>query len=570
MAGHTLWLWLLAGAAAEAGAEEALRPQLQASGEDNPADDVLTPGDWQRDDWTLVRPKVALLEIGGYLRLHAETLRRMGLGRGQGTEVDPDGRPRQRYPGFGGSPDFSSTRMRLRLEPRINIGERARIESTWDLLDNLVLGSTPDSYYLRPDGRQQADVLSLSQVPPRRGVDSFSDAIVVKRLWGRLTAFNEQVELKVGRMPDHFGLGVVFNDGNGLEANWGTVVDRLALSFRAFEHVITPMVDWVGRGPLWLPFGAGDPMPLNATGRDDTMQYALRIQRRDHPDDVQDALAHGRTAVSYGTHHAFRLQPASYITADLSPAAGNPPAPPVPTVDAVRQRRDAFLYLGDLWGSWQRGTWSLAAELALQAGHFTDALTGDNITESRTRVLKAGGAAEGRWRRRLDGQGLQLGLMTGAASGDAHRGMGALDAADTQRGGDDRSLTNFAFHPDYHVDQLMFRRLIGQVTDAWYLRPEVGYRFDRQWLGRVSAVYAQLLRPSSQAAGDGEVGPRPLGVEVDAELRLGPERPGPDGAVMASVVGGVLFPLGALDPTTLDRQGSRFAWTAQARMWLTF
>ena len=37
----------------------------------------------------------------------------------------------------------------------------------------------------------------------------------------------------------------------------------------------------------------------------------------------------------------------------------------------------------------------------------------------------------------------------------------------------DRTVDNFRFHPDYRIDQILFREIIGTITDAIYLRPHV-------------------------------------------------------------------------------------------------
>ena len=40
----------------------------------------------------------------------------------------------------------------------------------------------------------------------------------------------------------------------------------------------------------------------------------------------------------------------------------------------------------------------------------------------------------------------------------------------------DHTVDNFRFHPDYHIDQILFREIIGTVTDAIYVRPHVRAR----------------------------------------------------------------------------------------------
>src|ERR1043166_9665017 len=93
------------------------------------------------------RKRWKLLELDGYFRMRTDWLRNFNLGF-------PD-------PGYGGTPfptalgckstitnhpcddSLSSGNLRLRLEPTINLDEGTSVHIQADLLDNLVLGSTP-------------------------------------------------------------------------------------------------------------------------------------------------------------------------------------------------------------------------------------------------------------------------------------------------------------------------------------------------------------------------------------------------------------------------------------------
>ena len=77
----------------------------------------------------------------------------------------------------------------------------------------------------------------------------------------------------------------------------------------------------------------------------------------------------------------------------------------------------------------------------------------------------------------------RVGLDAGVASGDDAPGFGAFPApgAAAPKPGDldgpqadppgDTTVDNFRFHPDYRVDRILFREIIGTVTDAIYVRP---------------------------------------------------------------------------------------------------
>ena len=102
-----------------------------------------------------------------------------------------------------------------------------------DLLDNLVLGSTPQGFYSRL-GFDEG-----TQVPPERGSTSFTDSVVVKRAWGEYTT--PLGELRFGRMPDHWGLGMLYNAGDGYDDDYQSTIDRFLVTtgFRSLDLVLS-------------------------------------------------------------------------------------------------------------------------------------------------------------------------------------------------------------------------------------------------------------------------------------------------------------------------------------------
>lgn len=544
-------------------------------------EDELSLDEWERDDWTVARPRVALFDVSGYLRLRGDMARNLTFGTDAKWE-QIRGIATSRYPAAANErARYNHVSTRLRLEPRLHISDAVQIMSTIDVLDNMVFGSSADTL---PGNlaleRPAPNVLSRGQVPQRRGINAFNDTIVVKRLWTRVGFLHDQLELKVGRMPDHWGLGMWANSGDCLNCDGGTVVDRLSLSFRALGHVMMPHVDWVSRGPLRQVFGLNDMTPIAAAPWADTMAYGLRISKEEHPDDIRDALAHGRTMVTYGLSNALRRQ-AKDIPRSAYTAANDAQIAPI-AADLRPERRDALIYQGDAYAKMYRSKLELGAEVALQAGNFYDTIEdADNPGqgERRTRVLQLGVAAEALYHVRDDRRGTRLGFKLGGASGDPHPGMGARELADSQRGAQsgrfDRSLTAFQFNPDYHLDLLLFRRLLGTVTDAWYARPEIAYRFDDKLSGRLAAIYSQALNGESTPSGSlaGQTGHTPLGIELNGEMAYGVISREERGQLLASLAGGLLFPLNGMlskrnEGSSIER--GRPAWTLQARMFVTF
>src|SRR5262249_11842985 len=115
---------------------------------------------------------------------------------------------------------LSSANMRLRLEPTINLDEGTSVHVQADLLDNILLRSTPSDPVL---GANSVDTSGTAAKPPAgpfnngtqapvaQGVNSDRSAVLIKRAWAEIAVPLGVV--KVGRMPNHWGMGILHNGG---------------------------------------------------------------------------------------------------------------------------------------------------------------------------------------------------------------------------------------------------------------------------------------------------------------------------------------------------------------------
>jgi uncharacterized protein (TIGR04551 family) len=172
-----------------------------------------------------------------------------------------------------------------------------------------------------------------------------------------------------------------------------------------------------------------------------------------------------------------------------------------------------------------------------------------------------------------------------------------MDTADNQRGtvtGDqtkDSSLNNFQFSPNYHVDLLLFRQILGTVSDAWYIRPEASYAFTDAISGSLAGIYSQAFFPQStprcwptttdattnpdQTSGEKSCNSekpaqQPLGIEFDAELTYKSQIDANGGGLLASLRAGILFPLGGFEINDTETGETSLAWTIQSTLAITF
>jgi uncharacterized protein (TIGR04551 family) len=149
-----------------------------------------------------------------------------------------------------------------------------------------------------------------------------------------------------------------------------------------------------------------------------------------------------------------------------------------------------------------------------------------------------------------------IGGEIGAASGDGAPGFGNVTGIVSQPYGSlegqqwggvatgDDSIRNFRFNQAYRVDLILFRQILGQVTDAVYMKPK--FRWDIfPGLGLdVQVVYSRALEASSTPSATGPgTGSANLGLELDGMLNY----TAGDG-FQAWLQYGLLQPFGGLEP----------------------
>ncbi len=142
--------------------------------------------------------------------------------------------------------------------------------------------------------------------------------------------------------------------------------------------------------------------------------------------------------------------------------------------------------------------------------------TDDSTAGTQSREIRQFGAA---LEVEYDRKELTVGLHTGFASGDSAEGFGlhgqpVISDAD---GTANELVSAFKFDRNYDIDLLLFRELIGTVTNAYYIRPYVAYDlFDsvEDALGaRLDIVYGHSLAPKATPGDDPH-----LGLEFDLSL----------------------------------------------------
>lgn len=481
------------------------------------------------------RKKFEVITVDGYLRTRGDYLKNLHLGFSDDATLGGAPFPRSEGCRVSEAPcdeTIRSSNLRLRLEPSIQLSETIAVHTQLDLFDNIVLGSVDGFESPEADG----------------------SSIIMRRAWAEVAT--GLGHLKFGRMPDHFGLGIVSNSGRrldtdyatwetlwqpstlanvggtnnvgyDLDSDYGDTVDRLSFTamipgtpFRALAAI-----NWWSEQKTTNDVGVSAAQPWDIDENDDEKGWTLGVARFDAPADFNDTVARGKLAMNYGLRVDRITQDRDYTNALANPDMDAPPS----TVRGYKA------YRPDAWFKLGTGALLFEAELAANLGSIedlSDAGFGTGID-----IRSWGGVA------RVSAKALEnkfgFGLEVGAASGDESDNtvQGATHIRNVQMlSGTDRTINRFIFDPDYEIDLILFRELIGSVSNALYFRPWMSYELTKSIKFRAQNVTAAALRPVA-TPGNSNM----WGIELDGDLAYS------SNGFQAGIAYGMFLPLGAMN-----------------------
>jgi uncharacterized protein (TIGR04551 family) len=505
-----------------------------------------------------------VIELDGYFRTRADFFHKLHLDQtyflsGTDERTPPFPWPLECQPSESRCPskNLAGGNLRLRLEPTINVTDQVRVVAQVDVLDNLVMGSTPDSLIdiRRPDlrtDRARSDALHNTQVSPDAGHNSLVSSVRAKRAWGEVDT--EFGSLRFGRMPWHFGRGIAFNNGACPDCDEGTTVDRIMALTQVYGHQVALAWDFGAQGyHLGLTdLGRLDrnQPPLDLSQKDDVLQITAAITRIDDERRFQDRAAQGELMFNYGAQLVFRQQDqAIYELREPMQGIGTP-TDTAPTRDdlsrSLTENVNALSFLPSLWMKLAWKALTVEAEVSGVLGRIANAgpLTEEPSPMNKRLALRQLGwvvASELGLYRNAFFVGFETGGATGDQAEDPKTYLNHRWKFVPQPVGD-RAITDFKFSPDYHVDQILFRRIIGSVTNAIYVKPQMTYWLDlaeQRQLG-LSAAFIYSLAPVPVATPGNAL-------SYGVEMNLGLTYRNPADGFFANLTWAVLWPLGALN-----------------------
>jgi len=448
--------------------------------------------------------------LHGFYRMRWNMLDNLDLDRGPTPSTNKTIFPTR----FDDSGALQGGDMRFRMELSMDIARSVKIHARIDALDNIVLGSTPNGF--PRNARVPMSVATTGQRAPVEGVNAFTDSIRVRRVYGEvMLPFGYLAAGRMGALTP-WGLGLLVQPGNALDADNGDNADRIVFAIALLGHLLLATYEFSSSGPvIGVPFNAS----TDQDPRDDVRSFAFALANYDTPETVKRKLRAGMSILNYGLIFSYRDQqldvPGWY--------AGTIEERAIRSGEVVQ--RNAYSMLLDFWFLYRNPWLRIELEAIYAQGNIANGslVPGVNLTEPLTSSQYGGvlqialSPPRSRW-----GVGVEVGL----ASGDDAPGFGVAPPINQIKSvpGDidgpqinypnDNTVNNFRFHPDYRVDLIFWRRIVGQVTDALYFKGAAHFDLTQRLRFWTSVIYSRAMEASTPPGGSAE-----LGVEIDAGLR---------------------------------------------------
>jgi len=375
--------------------------------------------------------------------------------------------------------------LRLHVEPIINVAETMAIHTKLTLLGSRLVGTDAPSGTTSEE--QFIHGTQLAETDP---------SIRVEGLWGVLDT--PIGELRVGRMPFHWGLGILYNDANTVDTfTTGDYLDRVMFIVPVAGIKIISAFDYISEGAL---VRYNDHF-IDASSRDDGWQIALMLTMQEEDRVVfREKLLKEHTIYEFGFLGMYSWKTdASAETVITAPAT-----------HYTLTEQDARLFTMDLWGNLYYKNFSIKAEIVYldgKIGRFES-----DTASGRISAQMFGAAIETQWQ--YIPRKLHLTLLTGAATGDGGSGVQgdavhlpgkAIDAVL----GLDTKVENFRFNRNYNINSFIWREVLGRFTSGYYASLDARYYFRDDISMRGGLTYSGAWAAKQTPGGKGS----PLAVE---------------------------------------------------------
>jgi hypothetical protein len=215
------------------------------------------------------------------------------------------------------------TDFRFRLNPSFLISDKIRVRSSLNFVDG-VLGDSPfrrmpynnpaltnnrliDPNETGAEGTAGTTVTSTGSYAGQLSPDGWVTTtdlqpLYLRRLWAEFDF--DYGTLMVGRMPNHFGMGITSNAGDDPNQEVGSTRDRIVFDTSFGPYYVRPGIGWLMEGAL-------------DRGRDDFMEYFFIFGRKTQVQEIAMSLAHNSQNRSNASVPGFDQLKTSYWAFDF-------------------------------------------------------------------------------------------------------------------------------------------------------------------------------------------------------------------------------------------------------------
>jgi len=385
--------------------------------------------------------------------------------------------------------------LKLHLEPVINIAETMEIHTKLSIFGNTAMGA--DNYEF---DKKENGLLRDAQL-------STSANIVFEGLWG---VFDTPIgQLKVGRMPFNWGLGILYSDGNKFNSlSSGNYLDRIQLTIPIMGFKLIPAFDLASTGLL----DKYHDYFIDASQKDDGFNVSLMFtMQEDDPAVLENKILNEKTAVEVGAMVMFSWKNTAsgkWTKSDENDGYVEP------TDDHFVDPDTVYAYTGQGAKLWKLDAWlnlyykffALKTELAFLTGTIGKVRLDDG-REKSVKTQMVGWAVDLGFR--VIPKKFHIGLLTGIASpDDAEKVQGdswntpgnSINNSSTKS---DRTVENFRFNKDYNFNSALWNQFLGRFTAGYYASLTATYFFLDDLKGYLGLTYTMALKEKNSLGGKG-------------------------------------------------------------------
>ena len=385
--------------------------------------------------------------------------------------------------------------LKLHLEPVINIAETMEIHTKLSIFGNTAMGADNIEFDKKSNGLLRDAQLSTNA------------NIVFEGLWG---VFDTPIgQLKVGRMPFHWGLGILYSDGNKFNTlSSGNYLDRIQLTIPIMGFKIIPAFDLASTGLL----DKYHDYFIDASQKDDGFNISLMFtMQEDDPAVLENKLLNEKTVVEVGAMVMFSWK--GNATGEWVPSDEDG-GDVEPTGDKLVDPDKVYAYTGQSAKLWKLDAWlnlhykifSFKTELAFLTGSIGKIRLEDG-KDKAVNTQMVGWAAD--MELRVIPKKFHLSLLTGIASpddadyvqGDSWNTPGnSINNSSTKS---DNTVENFRFNKDYNFNSALWNQFLGRFTAGYYASLTGTYFFLDDLKGYVGLTYTMALKKNNSLGGKG-------------------------------------------------------------------